>query len=157
TFPTWLRMIKKGQMVTAQFSEDPNGASFKALGPAHDMGGPVPGFAYAGVAVTARKDGQYVIGKVDLNTLKIEPAPSPETVQRAPPAGRRPAQRVVARPWCAISQNRNGPGPVVLSALDYQDLPIPCDVRQVLDQAAGPAHGDPICLRRAPQPEKRLQ
>jgi hypothetical protein len=62
-------------MITAQFSEDPNGGTFKDLGPPHDMGGPVSSFAYAGVAVTARKDGQYVIGKVDLNTLKIEAAP----------------------------------------------------------------------------------
>jgi hypothetical protein len=75
TFPAWLRIIKKGQMVTALFSEDANGATFKALGPPHDMGGPVPALAYAGVAVTARKEHQWVIGKIDLNTLKIEAAP----------------------------------------------------------------------------------
>jgi hypothetical protein len=75
TFPAWLRITKKGQMVTAAFSEDPNGATFKDLGPPHDMGGALPALAYAGVAVTARKEHQWVIGKIDLNTLKIEPAP----------------------------------------------------------------------------------
>jgi hypothetical protein len=76
TFPAWLRITKKGTMITASFSEDPKGATFMDLGAPIDFGpGPLPALWYAGVAVTARKDGQYVIGKVDLNTLKIEAAP----------------------------------------------------------------------------------
>jgi hypothetical protein len=76
TFPAYLRYTWKAPMLTASFSED-NGKTFMDLGPAVDMSGSaaLPTFSYAGIGVTARKDGQYVIGKIDLTTLKIEAAP----------------------------------------------------------------------------------
>jgi len=76
-FPTWLRLTRKGTMVSASFAMgDAAPTTFTSLGDSVDLGlDPLPDLAYAGVGVTARKDGQYVIGKIDLNTLKIEPAP----------------------------------------------------------------------------------
>jgi hypothetical protein len=75
TFPTWLRITKKGTALTASFSMDPKGATFMDLGPPHDVGGAAPGSVFAGIGVTARREDTWVIGKLDLNTLIIEPAP----------------------------------------------------------------------------------
>jgi hypothetical protein len=76
-FPTWLRLTRKGTTVTASFAMgDATPTTFTKLDDPVDLGlDPLPELGYVGVAVTARKEGQYVIGKVDLNTLKIEPAP----------------------------------------------------------------------------------
>jgi hypothetical protein len=77
TFPTWLRLTRKGTMITASFAQGAaTPTTFQELGPAFELSEePLPELAYVGVAVTARKEGQYVIGKIDLTTLKIERAP----------------------------------------------------------------------------------
>ncbi len=75
-FPTWLRLTRQGTMVTGWLATgDAAPATFTKIDDPVDLGpDPLPDLGYVGVAVTARKEGQYVIGKVDLNTLKIEAA-----------------------------------------------------------------------------------
>jgi hypothetical protein len=71
TFPVWLRLVRKGNVIQAFIALDAAGASFTQVGDDQDFG-TLPPIVQVGVAASALSEGDYVLGKLDYNTLKIE-------------------------------------------------------------------------------------
>lgn len=69
TFPVWLRLVRRGAVIQAFIST--NGTTFQQVGTNQDFG-TLPANLQVGVAATAGSDGNYVLGKLDYSTLKIE-------------------------------------------------------------------------------------
>jgi hypothetical protein len=71
-YPLYLRLLKKGSMITAFQSFD--GMTFDQIADPQDFGS-LPPVTYAGIFVSAdhTPDNQYTIGKFDTTQIKIEP------------------------------------------------------------------------------------
>jgi hypothetical protein len=72
-FPVWLRLVRKGSIIQAYLSID--GTNFQQIGVDQDYGTALPAVVQVGVAATAHAEGNYVSGKLDYASLKIENAP----------------------------------------------------------------------------------
>jgi hypothetical protein len=68
-FPIWLRLVKQGATITAFQSFD--GTNFTQVGDPQDYGRTFPQ-TYAGLGVTALRDGEYTTAQFDLSTLQIK-------------------------------------------------------------------------------------
>jgi hypothetical protein len=71
TYPLFLRLLKQGAIITASVSHD-GGNTYDQLGDPQDFGS-LPPVTYAGLFVSADRDGQYTIGKFNIDSVKIEP------------------------------------------------------------------------------------
>jgi hypothetical protein len=76
-FPVWLRLVRRGDVISAFIATDAAGANFQQVGDDQDFSSsaPLPSIVYVGIIATALSDGNVVQGKLDFNTLKIENAP----------------------------------------------------------------------------------
>jgi hypothetical protein len=70
-YPLWLRLVKQKATITGFESID-GGKTYQQVGDPQDLGS-LPPVTYAGIFVSADRDGQYTIGKLDASSLKIEP------------------------------------------------------------------------------------
>jgi hypothetical protein len=70
-YPLYLRLLKKGSMVTAFESID-GGKTYTPVADPQNITG-LGSRTYAGVFVEAETDGQYAIGEFDTTSIKIEP------------------------------------------------------------------------------------
>jgi hypothetical protein len=70
TYPLYLRLVKQGATITAFQSFD--NTTYTQVGDPVEFGS-LPPVTYVGLAATAHKEGTYVIGKVSLSSIKIEP------------------------------------------------------------------------------------
>jgi hypothetical protein len=70
-YPLYLRLVKAGATITAFQSLD-GGKTFAQVGDPQDFG-TLPPVTYAGIFVSADKEGQSTIGKFDLNSIEIKP------------------------------------------------------------------------------------
>jgi hypothetical protein len=70
-FPVWLRLVRKGSVIQAFIATDAAGANFQQVGDDQDYGS-LPAIVQVGVAASALSEGNYVLGKLDYSTLKIE-------------------------------------------------------------------------------------
>lgn len=70
-YPLYLRLVKTGAMLTAFQSLD-GGKTYNQVGDPRNFGS-LPPVTYAGIFVSADKEGQYTVGKFDLNSIEIKP------------------------------------------------------------------------------------
>jgi hypothetical protein len=70
-YPLYLRLVKAGATITAFQSVD-GGKTYTQVGDPQDLG-TLPPVTYAGIFVSADREGQQTIGKFDLNSIEIKP------------------------------------------------------------------------------------
>jgi hypothetical protein len=70
-FPVWLRLVRKGTVIQAFLAVDAAGANFQQVGDDQDFM-VLPNIVQVGIVAAALNDGNYVLGKLDYSTLKIE-------------------------------------------------------------------------------------
>jgi hypothetical protein len=67
-WPTWLRLVRKGQVFQAFYSED--GTNFKQIFEDQTMQD-MPADVYVGIAATSHNDDERVIGKIDVPSITL--------------------------------------------------------------------------------------
>lgn len=75
TFPVWLRLVRKGSVIQAFIALDAAGANYQQVGTDQNFGAALPNIVQVGVIAAALSDGNFVSGKLDYNSLKIENVP----------------------------------------------------------------------------------